>query len=160
MGCSRHPNGDLLDCTGTCQVPWVNAWLIATHSLYRETCLRETERPFTYRLTPAGLPKAKVPVPSRHLGTGLGLEGQGGRQSKGILTALLIQAMFPPPFRSEGAGWGLPLLPKHGQKDQEKNGTRDAEARSRQAPIWAPISGQYVIQKHSQMCLAVAGGDI
>ena len=40
-------------------------------------------------------------------------------------------------------GWGLPLLPKHGQRDHEKNGARDAKARSRQAPIWAPISGQY-----------------
>ena len=49
--------------------------------------------------------------------------------------------MAPPPFRSEGAGRGLVSPPQAGVEGHEVQGTRKAEARSRQAPIWAPISG-------------------
>ena len=67
-----------------------------------------------------------------------------GTCHKGVLTALFHQAMAPPPFRSEGAGRGLVSPPQAGVEGHEVQGTRKAEARSRQAPIRASISGQYI----------------
>ena len=63
---------------------------------------------------------------------------------RGVLTALFYQAMAPPPsLRKEGVGRVLVSPPQTGVEGQEVLGTREAEARSRQALTWASISGHY-----------------
>ena len=60
------------------------------------------------------------------------------------LTTLFLQARAPPPSSNEGAGRRLDSPPHAGVEGHKVCGTRKAEARSRQAPIRAPISGQYI----------------
>ena len=63
---------------------------------------------------------------------------------RGVLTALFYQAMAPPPsLRKEGVGRVLVSPHRAEVEGHEVLGTREAEARSRQALTWVSISGQY-----------------
>ena len=51
MGCSRHPECDLLDCTGTSRGPRVNRGWIALHHPKRGTCYRRALTALCYYAT-------------------------------------------------------------------------------------------------------------
>ena len=49
MGCSRHPECDLLDCTGTSRGPRVNVGWIAMHHPEQGTCYRGALTALSYQ---------------------------------------------------------------------------------------------------------------
>ena len=51
MGCSRHPECDLLDCMGTSRGPRVNRRWVAMHHPKRGTCYRRALTALSYHAT-------------------------------------------------------------------------------------------------------------